>query len=495
MKIISLSITIAFLVFTNIVIAQTTVTENAIITDDKSIMAGTTPDSPFYFIDTALDQIRYLLTFDNTAKAKVGLEIARERLLEVREMVIENKANAAQKSQNEHVKTLEKVKSSITALSRDNSTQELKETIVIEKELEEHEEEVETVSNELKIKIEVKGVITAEQQALIDSVLNLMQNKTGEVKIKIENKKGETKIKIKAETGKSEIEIENEVEELEERAGLTDIKQNKAEEQIEDALEELAEVKAKLLEVNVTEVNITAVNELIFQGEQKLAQAQDAFNETKFGEAFGQANAAEQLAKNAEKILERLLEREEEEEEKEIEVEVEGSIAKIKVEIGDLKLKYRLNTTNKEEIVTDIASKTGLSTDEINAIIEFEVEEEEEKEIEVEIEKGVAKVKVEIGGQKQKFILSTTNETEIFENIASRTGLIFDEVKSLAKVEIEEEEAEEEKEKSKITSGVSGKSEQKEESSGKSEESKSGKEGSKSGSSGSGESSKSKEED
>jgi len=377
---------LSFLILTSVAVAQevsTTPTGARIGT----VRAGTTPDSFLYGLDTAIDNIRYLLTFDSGSKARVGLEIARERLLEVREMVVENKVNAAQKAQNEHVKTLEKVKTSITALSRDNSTEELEQEIELERELEEHEEEIETISGELKIKIEIKGGITPEQQALIDSVLNLMQNKTGEVKIKIENKKGETKIKIKAETGKAEEEIEDEIKELEERAGLSDIKQKKAEEQIDDALEELAEVKAKLLEVNPTQVNITAVNELILQSEQRLAQAQEAFNETKFGKAFGQANAAEQLAKNAEKILERFLE-EEEEEENEIEVEVEGGIAKIKVEVGDLKLRYRLNTTNREEIVTDISGKTGLSADEINSIMEFEIEEaEEEKEIEVKEKK------------------------------------------------------------------------------------------------------------
>ncbi len=366
---------VTFLALVSITLAQevTTTPTGAQI---GTIKAGTTPDSFLYGLDVSIDQLRYLLTFDNTAKTRVGLEIARERLLEVREMVIENKVEALQKAQNEYVKTLEKVKTSVTALSRDNSTQEIKEVIELERELEGHEDEVETVSEELKIKIKVKGEITPEQQVLIDSVLNLMQDKTGEVKIKIENKKGETKIKIKAETGKTETEIENEVEDLEEKSGLTDIKQKKAQEQIEEALEELNEIKVKLLAVNVTQFNVTAVNELLFQAEQRITNAQDAFNETKFGEAFGQANAAEQLSKNADKILERFLEKEEEEE-KEIEVEIEEGVAKVKVEIGDNKLKYILPTTNENEVLNDISSKTGLSIEEVTSIAEVEVEEQE----------------------------------------------------------------------------------------------------------------------
>ncbi|MEK6949821.1 MAG: DUF5667 domain-containing protein, partial [Nanoarchaeota archaeon] len=45
--------------------------------------AGITPDSFLWGLDKALDQLALLLTFDEGEKAKKGLEIARERLLEV----------------------------------------------------------------------------------------------------------------------------------------------------------------------------------------------------------------------------------------------------------------------------------------------------------------------------------------------------------------------------------------------------------------------------
>lgn len=483
---------VTFLALASMTLAQevTTTPEGAQI---GTVTAGTTPDSFIWGLDVAIDNLRQLLTFDTSTKAKVGLETARERLLEVREMVIENKVNAAQKAQNEHVKTLEKVKTSVTALSRDNSTQELTETLEIEKEIEEHEEEVETVSEELKIKIEVKGGVTAEQQALIDSVLTLMQNKTGEVKIKIENKKDETKIKIKVETGKTDEEIEDEVEKLEEKTGLLDIKQAKAQEQIDDALEELAEVQALLLQVNETQVNVTAVKVLISQAEDHLARSQEAFNETKLGEAFGLATSAERLAKNAEKILERLSEAEEEEEEREVEVEVERGVAKIKVEIDDLKLKYKLNTTNKDEIVNDISIKTGLSVEEINSILEFEIETEEEEEtkLEAEIEEGVAKIETKVGDRKTKFVLPTGNRSEIVSEIAKRTGLNQIEVEKILKIEIEEEETEESEKKGESKESESGKSEEKSSSKEESKSSSSSGSSGTSGSSSSGESEKS----
>src|SRR3989338_8422675 len=71
---------------------------------------GVTPDSFFWGLDNAIDQLTLLLTFDKAEKARKGLEIARERLLEVKQMIEENKAEAAQKAEEAHGKQLLKVK-------------------------------------------------------------------------------------------------------------------------------------------------------------------------------------------------------------------------------------------------------------------------------------------------------------------------------------------------------------------------------------------------
>ncbi len=279
------------MIFSNMVLAQ-------------QVTAGTTPDSFLYGLDVALDKISLLLTFDNTAKAQKGLLIAQERLLEVRAMVEQSKLDAAQRAQSEHANTLEEVKIRVENIQRANATDEIEDEIEIERELEEHESEIEKVKDELKVKIEIKGVITPEQQALIDSVLSSMENKTGEVKIKIDNKKGETKIKIKQQTGKSEIEIEQEIEEIEERKNVTAIRQERAIHRIEDAREEIADVREELAEADVAKINLTAVNELLMQAESHLLNAEEALKAEKFGEAFGQATAAERLAENAKRLLE-----------------------------------------------------------------------------------------------------------------------------------------------------------------------------------------------
>ena len=89
--------------------------------------AGTTPDSFLWGLDKAIDQLSLLLTFDKGEKAKKGIEIARERLLEVKEMVEDNKLEAAEKAKVEHGNVLIKVKESIKLLKRVNSTEEIKE--------------------------------------------------------------------------------------------------------------------------------------------------------------------------------------------------------------------------------------------------------------------------------------------------------------------------------------------------------------------------------
>ena len=346
---------------------------------------GVTPDSFLWGLDKALDNLNLLLTFDKGEKAKKGIEIARERLLEVKTMVEENKLEAAEKAKEEHGKTLVKVKEKVKEIEKDNPTDEIKKIIEIEKELEEHEDDVEEVNTELKVKIKVKGAITEEQKTLINSILDSLKGQTGEVEIEIKNKKDKIKIKIKQETGKSEKEIDEDIEDIEEEKGLAELKREKAIEEIEDAKEELKELEEELAE-HKSEGHVadeTPITTLIDNAKIKLSKAEDAFSKNDFGEAFGQANAAQQLIENAEKILDKIVEKFEEEEEleeeREIEVEIEKGKAKVKIEIDDEKLKFTLETTDKNTILQEIAARTGLSVDEVTKLAEFEEEESKGK--------------------------------------------------------------------------------------------------------------------
>ena len=267
-----------------------------IISAQEATDAGVTPDSFLWGLDKALDNLNMLLTFDKGEKAKKGIEIARERLLEVKAMVEENKLGAAEKAKEEHGKTLVKVNQNINEIEDDDSTEEIKEVIEIEKELEELNEDVEQTFDEVKVKIEVKGELNQQQKDLIDSILSGLQEQTREVEIEIKNKKDKTKIKIKTETGKSEKEVEEEVDGIEEEKGLADIKKEKAVEEIENAKEDLEELEKDLQE-HKAEGHVAdekPITQLMDNARKRLSNADEAFKNNDFGEAFGQANAARQ---------------------------------------------------------------------------------------------------------------------------------------------------------------------------------------------------------
>ncbi len=262
---------------------------------------GVTPDSFLWGLDNAIDRLNLLLTFDEGKRARKGLEVARERLLEVRAMIEENKLDAAEKAKEEHGKTLVKVKESVQDLKEDNSLEEIEDVIEIEKDLEKYDDEVEETFDELKIKIKIEGELTQEQRQLIDSLLNSFKDGIGELEIEIKNKKDKTKIKIKQETGKSDEETEIEIEDLEKEKGIR--KQEKAFEAIQDAEEELDDI---LKEKEISQDLLSQFNSL-------LEQARKEFE-------LGNFIEAKQLAKKAEKLFDDI-EEDIDEEEREIEIE------------------------------------------------------------------------------------------------------------------------------------------------------------------------------
>lgn len=340
-----------------IVLISPIVNAQQIVTQDP----GITPDSFLWGLDKAFDQISLLLTTGDTDKAKKGLEIAEERLAEIREMIEENKLESAEKAQEAHGKTLLEVKEKVKEVEEDDSLEEIEKVIEIEKELEEHDEDVEQTFGELKVKIEVEGELTQQQKDLINSILDSLKGQTGEVEIEIKIKKNKIKIEIEIETGKTEGEIEIEIENIEKEKGIK--KQEKALDTIEDAEEEFNEFLKE-----AEEENITVSQDLTDQFNSLLEQAKSEFE-------LGNFLEAKKLAKQAEKLLD-----EEDKEKKEIEVEIEKGKAKVEVEIGETEWEFELDTTDLDTIINEISVRTGLSKEEINNIMNVEIDEEDELE-------------------------------------------------------------------------------------------------------------------
>ncbi len=510
-----------------------TIEDNAIVADGKEIRAGVTPDSVFYFIDKFLDNRALKAAGDGAEKSRIGLKIARERLLETREMLETNKVEAAQKAQHEHSRMLSIVEISANGIEKDDALEQMEAEMEIEKELEEHGGETEFVKNELKLKFEGEGKLTPTQRALIDSLLSSMKNQTGNVKVKVEGKRDELRIRLKAETGKSDSEIDREITDIETRTGLRELKIEKAKDKLEDASEEIAEIRLRLAQANATNASLTAVTKLIEEAEQKLADAQKAFDEGKLGEAFGLANSAENLARNAKRMLQGFAEDNSRVEEKlEIRADVMDAASEIKV-----KLEFASTTTERQKIAEEILEKLNLNSEDLSAILEIESDDEDagedeladrrrgadkpeddnenddgngrermktearirdgvtrvkfelrfplnatdrsamvngiierisrlsadeiaasldirlrenvagedagENEIEVEVEEGIAKIKIRIGDSRIRYSKPFVSEAEIVKDIALKTRLSEEEVRKLMEIKTKADEEDE----------------------------------------------------
>ncbi len=341
---------------------------NAQQTTQPAEDAGVTPDNFLWGLDKALDNLNLLLTFDKGEKAKKGIEIARERLLEVKEMINKNKLEAAEKGKEEHGKLLLKVKENVKALKKDNSTEQIKEELEIEKKLKEHENAIEKVNTELKVKIKIERTITEQEQALINSLLDSLKGQTGEVEIEIKNKKDKTKIKIKQETGKSGDDVE---EEFKKEIGLSNFEKERAEKMRKKAENKWNDVIEKAEEFDIDVPDKTTFNELLAKGDEALAKG-------KHEKAKDIYEAAKDDAEELKKEIEKSGEADEKEEEPEIEVEIEAEVANVKMEIGDDEQEFTLETADKEAILSEIALRLGVAVEQIRDIVEFKAKEKSE---------------------------------------------------------------------------------------------------------------------
>ncbi|OVE74520.1 hypothetical protein BVX95_02310 [archaeon D22] len=367
--------------------------------------AGVTPDSFLWGVDRALEQIELAFTFGPDDKAKKGLEIAQERLLEVQAMAEEGKVEEVQRAEESHSKTIIKVKERIAQIEEDDSELELERELEIESELLEHENEIRRVKSEIDVKIKIEGDLTEEQKELLDSFLTSMENSTGEVRVEIETKKEKTKIRIREQTGKSESEIEDEIEEKEKEKGIF-----RAE----------YEVESKVFDgESFVKLELKYVSNM--QGEALVDEILDRFSLS---------------AQEVDTLLEVKREAFSEDEKFEIEVDFDDGQAEVEVEI-----RFALDTDNLTQIKEEIVQRTLLERDRVEAAVnstrfivadddldDDKDEREDELEIEVEIEDGKAFIEIQIGNDEIEFVIETVDREEIIQDIVSRTNFTLNQV-------------------------------------------------------------------
>ncbi|MBU2523439.1 MAG: hypothetical protein KKE23_04080 [Nanoarchaeota archaeon] len=367
---------------------------------------GMTPDNFLWGLDNAFDQLSLLFATNPDAKAAKGLEIASERLSEIKLMVKENKLQAIARAEEAHGKVLIKVKESIKNLEKANATEEIENLIEIERELKDHEEDV--LELKLKIKIEVEGQLSTEQQALLNNFMASLLSSTGEVKVEIKTKKGETKIKIMSQTGKNEDEIDYEIEKIEkEEGGFEEETKVKVEGDVtlspeaQETLNKLVaslenatgkvELKLKVKKEIVSNAINNATNEArtFISKEEVNVEGTNLTSEQKTlwdllkNQSLALVSVAAGNDLELEIEIEHELDVEEErgrdEEELEIEVDIEDGMAEVKIELNGEDLDFTLNTTDQELILQEIALRLDVTVDSIRPIVEFEVEEDEEQ--------------------------------------------------------------------------------------------------------------------
>src|SRR3989344_3287923 len=255
------------------------------------VEAGVMPSSPFYFADGVLEDLNLALTSDTDKKVAKELENACEKLAELEKEANEGDMDNAQDATEEYQEIMAELKEEIQEIQAETSEETLKKQLELEQDIEDLDDEIDGIKNSLKIKIEVEGQITPEQQALIDSILASLVGQTGEVEIEIENEKDKTKIKIEVETGQDGDDVEDE---LKDELGIDE--QEDASEEIADAKEEIAKAKLKIAEAKADGEETSAAEQFLSDAEKMLVDAEAAFNAGNFEEAEELADESKDLA-------------------------------------------------------------------------------------------------------------------------------------------------------------------------------------------------------
>ncbi len=261
--------------------------------------AGTTPDKFSYIFDILFDRISLLLTFDAKQKALKSLAVERERLSEANEMIEQGKLNYLESIEKEYANAARTAASAVSKLKSTDTMLLMGNVIGIEKELEEHEIELKTVSGRL---------IDATRDVSAASVLENMLIENKKTKSEVYIMKTVLRERLLQETGRPADVVDSQIGEMEFASGLTVLKIDRAVDAIEDARNEITRAKYLLSRLN-SSFDVTSVNQLLFQSDIKMYGSVKALNETGYDESFAQAASARMLADDAIRQLGEILEK------------------------------------------------------------------------------------------------------------------------------------------------------------------------------------------
>ncbi len=361
--------------------------------EDRKI-AGVTPDSLLYGFDTAFDGISLFFTFDDELKARKNIEIARERLFEAKVMIDDSRLEAAEKARNEHERALSNAASSVGRLRRGDSLQEIRDIIEIEDELRNHEESINDVSSNIKLKI--KGSLTEDQQSIVNTILESLKGNSEELKIEIKSKENSIKIRIRQETGKSEDEVEDEIRKFK-REGL-------------EVKAELSGSQAFVKIENKFSLNSADKNEIINEIIKRFALDRETADRLLRTETTTEAEDRERL---------------------EIKAETKEGVTRI-----DVERRFTLSTTDRNAILIEIVSRTRLIREDIENALEQNGNKNKEIEIKAEAFGGSTQVNV-----KLEFTPSGSDRNSVVQQVLDKFKLGREDIDNILKIENDNFEA------------------------------------------------------
>lgn len=191
--------------------------------------AGITPDSHFYFLDTTLEKLQLGLTFDKAAKARKAIEIAQEKLQEVKAMAAEGKPDKADQAEKEYENDINVAIIAANGIeSSDNAAAPdvLRKIAVLQNQTESHYEKIIEVKDEILGR--QAGRMDPAQIAHLEGVFSKIESKAREMEVKLDSKKEKVKIKHEAlsnlTVGQSN-DLENQINE---KTGLAKGRQERA---------------------------------------------------------------------------------------------------------------------------------------------------------------------------------------------------------------------------------------------------------------------------
>ena len=259
--------------------------------EDDSAEAGMTPDSPFYGLDVAMDNIGLMFTFNAAKKAEKKLEIANERLKEAKMMAVANNLDAMEKAKIRHDAILLSAEEDIEAMNG-NETEALMSNMRIKSMLNIHNQEVADVEQELTLR--VRGGLSVAQQGQLDAVLESMKGSSNSVEVKVQNKEEKIKAVVKRTRNLSDEEVDAEFENID-RAAAQEHLGDKALDVIGQAKKAMSSSDALIAKKQAEGKDVSYANDQRAEAEAILSEAEAAL-------ADGNIELATELAFKAKRM-------------------------------------------------------------------------------------------------------------------------------------------------------------------------------------------------